>query len=77
MAINEEGIAYHKAHLKPNGIVLINKDEKNKETDNNIFHLPLERLAKEAGGVIATNTVGRGGSACSPLGLRLKILNRC
>ncbi len=59
VAINERDYEVHKDRLKKNGIALINSDKEN-TTDSNVFHLPFDAAAKEAGGVIASNTVAAG-----------------
>lgn len=59
VAINEQTYTYHKDRVTSKGIILVNSDEKNKD-GSNVFHIPLEWLAKEAGGQIASNTVAAG-----------------
>ena len=59
VAINERDYEYHRERLSQNSIALINSN-KEKTKDLRVFHLPFDASAKEAGGVIASNTVAAG-----------------
>ncbi|MFH2092262.1 MAG: 2-oxoacid:acceptor oxidoreductase subunit alpha [Pseudomonadota bacterium] len=59
VAIDKKTHDFHKEQLSPNGIVLINNSS-DTGYDSNVYPIDLERLAKEAGGVISMNTVAAG-----------------
>ncbi len=64
VAINDETYTIHKDQLPHDGIALVNKDEsdesRKRDTESNVFNIPLDRLARDAGGKIASNTVAAG-----------------
>jgi 2-oxoglutarate ferredoxin oxidoreductase subunit alpha len=59
VAIDDKTYEYHKNTLSSRGIILLNKEKKKKEKLN-IHTIPLEFLAEQAGGKIASNTIAAG-----------------
>jgi len=59
VALDEKTHEYHKDTVSANGITILNSDENRKEKSD-IYHIPLELLAEQAGGKIASNTVAAG-----------------
>ncbi|MEN8211720.1 MAG: 2-oxoacid:acceptor oxidoreductase family protein, partial [Thermodesulfobacteriota bacterium] len=59
VALDEKTHEYHKGTVSSRGIILFNSSEKRKEKSN-IYNIPLEFLAEQAGGKIASNTVAAG-----------------
>ncbi len=59
VVIDDKTYKFHKDKLSSRGITLLNSSDSNKEKAN-IYTIPLERMAKEAGGKIAANTVAAG-----------------
>lgn len=70
VAIDDKTYENHKDSVNPKGIILIN-DDKNNENSSNVFNIPLESLAKEAGGAISSNTVAAG-AVLAILGAKFK-----
>ncbi len=59
VAIDNKTYEYHNDKVSSKGIILINDDQH--ETDvSNMFNIPLNSLAKKAGGMISSNTVAAG-----------------
>ncbi|GEM_PF-7129761 len=57
--INENHYKYYVNRIHRNGIIIINNETD--ETDmSNIWNIPLDRIAKDSGGQIASNTVTTG-----------------
>ncbi len=59
VALDEKTHEYHKDTVSSKGITILNSDENRKEKSD-IYHIPLELLAEQAGGKIASNTVAAG-----------------
>ena len=59
VALDEKTHEYHKDTVSSTGITILNSDENRKEKSD-IYHIPLELLAEQAGGKIASNTVAAG-----------------
>ncbi|MCP4672266.1 MAG: 2-oxoacid:acceptor oxidoreductase subunit alpha, partial [Desulfobacula sp.] len=59
VAIDAKTYEYHKEKLSSQGITLLNSNE-NKKAESNIYNIPLEFLAQQAGGKIASNIVAAG-----------------
>ena len=64
VAIDKKTLEYHRDEISPEGIVLNNKSSENKTVHesegSNVFNIPLNNLAKQAGGTIFSNTVAAG-----------------
>ena len=59
VAIDGKTYKYHKDTLSSTGMTLLNSGDSKKERLN-VYTIPLERMAKDAGGKIASNTVAAG-----------------
>ena len=59
VAIDTKTYEYHKNTLSSHGIVLYNSND-SKKAESNIYNIPLELLAQQAGGKIASNTIAAG-----------------
>jgi len=59
VAIDEKTFVLHKDQVHPEGIILKNGND-NLPVDSSVFTIPLNQLAKEAGGAIVANTVAAG-----------------
>ncbi len=63
VALDENTYGIHQGKLLPGGIAILNQnggDAPGDESDNSIYRVPLEALARDAGGKIASNTVAVG-----------------
>ncbi|MEH0019175.1 MAG: 2-oxoacid:acceptor oxidoreductase subunit alpha [Desulfobacter sp.] len=63
VGIDENTYGIHRDELVPGGIAVLNRNGGNHadlEAQNGVFTVPLEDLARDAGGVIASNTVAAG-----------------
>ena len=76
IALNRDSIALHQAELATGGIVIYDGEKiKDINHGNNLFHVPLDRLARErAGDIVMSNTVALG-ATLALVGYDLNILN--
>ena len=70
VAIDAKTYKYHRDSVTSKGIILVN-DDQNETNVSNIFNIPLELLAKKAGGVISSNTIAAG-AVLAIIGAKLK-----
>jgi len=76
LALNQETMALHRKELKANGLVIYdNLKITDVEDGNDLFGVPLEKLAEEAGNKVMANTVAVG-TALSLVGYEPEILYR-
>ncbi len=59
VALDEDTHRIHRDKLSPNGITLLNKEVPHLP-ESGLFYIPLEKLARESGGIIASSTVAVG-----------------
>jgi 2-oxoglutarate/2-oxoacid ferredoxin oxidoreductase subunit alpha len=75
LALNAQTVQLHKTEMSPYGIIVADpKDAAQSQTNSNLFAVPLNQLAEEAGGRIMLNTVSLGVLTCL-LDYDLSLLN--